>query len=647
MSKIDSKEKVSDQDEDNNLQTRVIKEFDYENLYKVKFKKIEKFLKEKNIKIPKDIDDKNKLIDFIKKQKLSEKELNIFLNSLFSKKIENKIWIPLKNKIFLPISNFFKKKKEIKQSHPTNQSSKKDLNKKEKNKKKKKKIGFPSSLVIILSILFLFIIITWIPHDPYVDTSGGTDPFYNLLYNRNSQVIETGVFGLVDAFYAILLGFYQALPLFLYLFSLGALIQIILETGSFERGIGSTLKGLENKKIYSVPIIFCIFSLFGTIWGMQEESIAYYSIIIPFMIISGFTPITSVMILMLANTTGMMSSITNPFASGVAIDSLPSNWDGQITLGTGIASRIVIWVILTTSGAIFVTWYTLKHSQKEDPNNFDFSKNEYIKKLEAEQETDQLRMLEEDFKFQTMKLKDTLSLTAFGITIFLIVIGVFPWQTWFPDFGSGGNGFIDPHIGNFFKAPGEWGFIDLTVILLLGVLVQILIFGPRSNPWSKIIIEGAKGMLGVAIVIGIARAASIVLTYSGMSAVFVTGLSHLPGQDSDYGFLIFMFVSSMVIGTLIPSTSGSAGLLFPLVADLITAAGQTPTTADVNLMSSSIVVFTMCLGITNMFTPAQAVVLASVEKTGLSYGQYIKSVWGFILMQLIIVFFFIIPILSI
>ena len=154
-------------------------------------------------------------------------------------------------------------------------------------------------------------------------------------------------------------------------------------------------------------------------------------------------------------------------------------------------------------------------------------------------------------------------------------------------------------------------------------------------------------MLSVSIIIGIARAASIVLTYSGMSAVFVTGLSHLPGQNTDYGFLMFMFVTSIIMGTLIPSTSGAAGILFPLVADLITQAGQVPTSADVNLMSSSIIVFSMALGLVNMFSPAQAVVLASVEKTGISYGEYIKSVWRFILMQFLIVFIFIIPIISI
>lgn len=621
--------------------------FSFEDLYRIKFKKIVKKLNSLNINVPKEVENKNQLIDFIKEKKIDVIEFKeLFKTNIYylRKSFSNKVifWLEKNwNKFEKQLSKitFFNKSKKEKDENKNSNIESKDVEKKfldEKEKKKKnKKWKFPNSLVIILSILLIFILITWIPHEPYQPPENTEDLYWNFFYNRAGGDFN-GTFGLIDGLFAILAGFFQALPIILYLFTLGALLEILVDTGSFERGIGSTLKSLKNRKIIVIPILFVMFSAFGTIWGMQEEGIPYYSILVPFMILIGFTPITSIMILMLANTTGMMASVTNPFSGGVAISSLnPDVWGDTITIGSGILMRFVIWIVLTTTGATFVTWYALKHSEKEDPNFYYSLKDEYISKIDSE-------LINEDYEIETLYRKDKWSLIAFATIILILIIGIIPWNI----YDEPHYGIFDGHISNFFAGIGQWGFGELTILLFIGILLQIAINGPRKYPWTEITLKGARGMLSVSIIIGIARGASVVLTYSGMSAVFVGGLSKLPGQDTNYGFLMFIAISSLTIGTLIPSTSGSAAILFPVFSDLVAAPGTTPDVNQIHLMISSIAVFSMCLGLTNMFSPAQAVLLTSVESIGVSYGQYLKSIWGFVLLQALITIVIIIPALS-
>ena len=67
-----------------------------------------------------------------------------------------------------------------------------------------------------------------------------------------------------------------------------------------------------------IPILMALFAAGGTIYGMAEESLAFYALIIPVMIAAGYDALTAVAIIMLGAGVGTLGSTINPFATVIA-----------------------------------------------------------------------------------------------------------------------------------------------------------------------------------------------------------------------------------------------------------------------------------------------------------------------------------------
>jgi len=119
-----------------------------------------------------------------------------------------------------------------------------------------------------------------------------------------------------------------------------------------------------------------------------------------------------------------------------------------------------------------------------------------------------------------------------------------------------------------------------------------------------------------------------------MSEAIVNGLTSGINSMGGYAFFLVLFLSSLLIGVAVPSTSASAALIFPIIA----GAMQSPEQAI-----GAVTMYTMGLGIANMFTPVQAVVLGSMDRSGVDYRDFMKASAGFIGMQIAIAMFVIAP----
>jgi uncharacterized ion transporter superfamily protein YfcC len=68
-----------------------------------------------------------------------------------------------------------------------------------------------------------------------------------------------------------------------------------------------------------------------------------------------------------------------------------------------------------------------------------------------------------------------------------------------------------------------------------------------------------KGMIGLVVIIAIARAVSIVMIYSGLIYTFINP-NTIPGQENIYLYYLIMFIIFLVFSMIIPSTSSLAVL---------------------------------------------------------------------------------------
>ena len=57
-----------------------------------------------------------------------------------------------------------------------------------------------------------------------------------------------------------------------------------MKTGAIDAGIGALVRGLGTRGKLLIPILMGVFMLGGTTYGMAEESLAFYALIIAAMI---------------------------------------------------------------------------------------------------------------------------------------------------------------------------------------------------------------------------------------------------------------------------------------------------------------------------------------------------------------------------
>ena len=110
-----------------------------------------------------------------------------------------------------------------------------------------------------------------------------------------------------------------------------------------------------------IPILMIVFALGGTTFGMAEESLAFYALIITVMIAAGYDALVAASILLLGCGIGVLGSTINPFATGIA-----SGFAG-VSIEEGIVGRLVILIIGTAIGIVFVTALRRSREGRSEP----------------------------------------------------------------------------------------------------------------------------------------------------------------------------------------------------------------------------------------------------------------------------------------
>ena len=84
---------------------------------------------------------------------------------------------------------------------------------------------------------------------------------------------------------------------------------------------------LRKRGLLLIVILMLIFSVGGTTYGMAEETLGFYAIILPVIIGLGYDRLVGVGIIMVGAGVGTLASTVNPFATGVASDAAGVAWE--------------------------------------------------------------------------------------------------------------------------------------------------------------------------------------------------------------------------------------------------------------------------------------------------------------------------------
>jgi uncharacterized ion transporter superfamily protein YfcC len=474
----------------------------------------------------------------------------------------------------------------------------------------KKGFKFPSAYTILIILIILVAIATWIVPAGQYELNEAGEPIpgtYHQVESNPQRIIADGLMAVVNGTYGIqdedgtisVYNFgelYGAIDVAFFVLVIGGFLAITMATGAIDAGIAKITTALKGREKWMIAILMIVFAIGGTTYGMAEETLAFYGLIIAVMIAAGYDSLTGVAVVMLGAGIGTLASTINPFATGVA-----SAFAG-ISVADGLVSRLFILVVGTLIGIWFVTRYAEK--VRADPS----------KSLVYEQKEDNEKYFLKEMSAETLPEltgRRKWILFLFGLAFLVMIFGVIPWN----DLGIG-----LPQL--------DWWFGEFSALFLFFAIVIGFVGKMGETEISETFVNGARDMLGVALIIGVARGVSVIMN-NGL--IVDTVLSWAEAALSGVGGVVFINVTHLLylpLGFLIPSSSGLATVTMPIMAPL----------ADFASLDRSLVVtaFQSASGLLNLVNPTFAVVMGGLALGRVGYDKWFRFVLPLMIILLIL-----------
>ena len=411
-------------------------------------------------------------------------------------------------------------------------------------------------------------------------------------------------------------GFIAAIEIIVFVFAIGGFINIIIESGAMDAGIYALLNKFRGKEIILIPILMILFGIGGTTFGMAEETIVFYAILVPVLFRAGFDNAVGMMTICLGAGVGTLCSTVNPFAIGVASTAV------GLSPGDGIVSRIILFLILISVTISYVMWYA-KRVKKDPTKSICYDRYEELKQdFSSHEDTNQMKKMTGAHK---------LILVVFAATFICMVLSVIPWEnafnvSLFASLADNINNLSIPIIGGDkgILAFGNWYFVEMSALFLLGSFIAGCIAkgsGLIKENLLNTFITGSKDMLSVAFIIGLARGIQIILESSGMAPTILYYGSQLLSGLPEGIFSILTYLFYIPLSFLIPSTSGLATATMPIVGDLAyNVFGST------NGQVQAITAYSAASGIVNLITPTSGVVMGALAMAKMDFGKWVNLI---------------------
>ena len=416
----------------------------------------------------------------------------------------------------------------------------------------------------------------------------------------------SGVVGaeLYQVLMAPILGFADAIDVCIFIMMLGGLLAVVARTKALETGIKILVQKLHGKEYLLIVLLMFIFSILGTTYGFLEESVGFYVLIAATMFAAGMDPLVGVATILLGAGSGVLGSTINPFATGVALSAM-KDADIEYSQGTVILIAVVLWLTTLAISAFFVIKYA-KKVQRDKGSTFlslreqAAAEKAYGKFLKAQGEEDKLSG------------KQIATLIVFALTFLVMIVGFIPW-------GEFGITFFDSWTGWLTGASlGNWWFYEAALWFLICAIIVAIINRQGEHGFVDAFVDGADDMIGVILVIAVARGASVLMTETSLdNFIIVNAAIWLQGLP-EMLFVPMNYLLHVVLSILVPSSSGLATLSTPII---VPVAKELLYSTDVTAMT-----IVAANGLVNLITPTCGAIMGGLALAKVDYATWFK--WG-------------------
>src|ERR671910_3007247 len=471
---------------------------------------------------------------------------------------------------------------------------------------RKSRFTLPSAYTILFALIVVAAIATWIIPAGTYQTNDAGEPLpgtYHEVDAKPSRILVDSLTAPINGLYGIEdeggnINYYNegvlfgAIDVALFIIVIGGFLGVTMATGAIQAGIGRLVGRLRGKERWMIPILMGVFALGGTTYGMAEESLAFYALVITVMIAAGYDALVGAAVLLLGCGIGTLGSTLNPFATGIA-----SGFAGS-SISEGLIGRLVILLVGLAIGIFFVLRYADR--VKRDPAA------SVVHDMKADNET-RFRATAGEGDVQALTGTHKVILVIFGLAFGVMMYGVIPWED---------LGIPLPTLW--------WWFPEMTASFLLFSIIIGLVARIPEGVFTETFVDGARDLLGVALIIGIARGITVIMNNGDITDTVLHWTELALGDVGETAFAIVMFVLFLPLSFLIPSSSGLATVAMPIMAPL---AGFVDVPEELVVTA-----YQSASGLMNLFIPTSAVVMGGLAVARVPYGRYLRFVWPLLVM---------------
>jgi uncharacterized ion transporter superfamily protein YfcC len=332
---------------------------------------------------------------------------------------------------------------------------------------------------------------------------------------------------------------------------------VVDRIGALGRLVGALVGGLRDRGLLAIPIIALFFAAMGALENMQEEIIP----LVPVLLVLGAgLGIDAVSVVAMSAGAAMIGSAfgpSNPFQAGIAMQlaQLPVTTAGVLRFG-----------MLIVAVALWIAW-TMRHAAKMRTTMPEVST------------VDRARV----------SGRDVLILLVVAAPVVVYVYG---------------------------SLKLGWGFNELSAAFLIAGVLAGLIGGLGVGGTTVAYIEGMQSVLSAAVLIGVARSISLVLSDGHVIDTILQSMAATLGSASAAGASLLMIPAQSLIHVFVPSVSGQAVLTMPVfvpLADLL----HLPRLA-------AVLAYQMGAGLTELLTPTNGALMAVLLAAGVPYQRWLR-----------------------
>ena len=312
------------------------------------------------------------------------------------------------------------------------------------------------------------------------------------------------------------------------------------------------------------------FALGGATFGMAEETLPFVAIVLAATIAMGYDRIVAVSIVVVGVYAGYSAGPLNPFNVGIA------QGIAELPLFSGIGLRTVLMV----GGLIIAIHHTLRYAKKVKLNP---ATSLLVGEEEVETDTTLLENL-------TMTRRHKWIMGILGLSLIALVFGVLKYGWYLGEISA--------------------------LMLLMGIVIGMIAFNGSFNKFTDEFMKGAAELTAAALIIGLSRAILVVMEQGQIIDTLVYAISIPLGSLHSVYAAWGMYFSQGMINFVIPSSTGQAAVVMPIMSSISDVIGINRQIAVQAFQSGD--------GYWNMITPTHPVLMAALGIAAVPFGKWIR-----------------------